>query len=633
VSEAQAALRALAALWKRERLATRQQAQEQREQLAFGERVRRGLALKDLTYENTEPAGPGRCQLWFVLPQSGQLEQARISVGDPVVLWSTSHPQQQGAVVARRGQTRLAVVVDSEYQNFVEQGPVQLDLEAPEVTFDRGDAAISLFLKDERLSSLRELLFGEREPVFDELPELEFRDTGLNENQREAVRFALSAQEVALIHGPPGTGKTRTLVEVIRQQLLSGRSVLVTAASNIAVDHLARQLIRARVKPLRLGHPTRVADDLRERTAEHLMQSTEEYALARQWQNEARALRERHHKKQTRARRPSGGSERDLLRQADRLNADARRMLKEARAKVLRRSRVVCTTAAGADSTLLGATQFDVVVLDEATQAPDPIALAALARANIAILAGDPCQLSPTVLDVQAARDGLSSTLFERKSKGWKPEATQLLKVQYRMHQVLMRFVSDSMYGGKLQAHPSVAQRRLEELPGVGRDPERDQPWLLLDTSGSGWEEQTEPDSLSTYNPEQAECTAREVRRLIQRGLSPRDIAAITPYSAQVRLLRRLLEDCVEEGLEIGTVDGFQGREKEAVVVDLVRSNASGTLGFLEDIRRTNVALTRAKRALVVICDGSTLARHAYYQSMLEAAEREGAWKSCGSET
>ncbi len=626
-SSSEQALTRVADLWQQERLAVRRQTQELRDTLAFPERVRRGLALANLRYENTEAAGGQHCQLWFHLERPGALDGAQIGVGDPVVLWSAARTARQTGVVGRTGTTRISVVVDHGYAAFVEDDAIQLDLEPDEATFDRGEAALRRFSTDSKLATLRELLFGDAEPSFGPRPELQVKDERLNQSQREAVSLALAAEQVALIHGPPGTGKTRTLVEVVRQHLALGKSVLVTAASNTAVDHLTRQLIALGVKPLRLGHPTRVAEDLRERTLETLMQATEEYRLARQWQHEARALHERHHKQKARSARTLPRS--DWRIRANQLNADARRSLKEARAKVLRRTRVVCTTAAGTDSKLIGDTLYDVVILDEATQAPDPIALAALCRGKRAVLAGDPCQLPPTVVDGEAARAGLASTLFERASRRWSAGATHMLTVQYRMHALLMSFPSASMYHGRLEADPNVAARQLDDLPGVAPDPARRAPWTLVDTSGTGWEEGLEPESRSTFNRELAERTAGEVRRLLDRGVSAADIAAITPYGAQVRLLRGLLRDALAQGLEIGTVDGFQGREKEAVVVDLVRSNAEGALGFLNDIRRTNVALTRAKRCLVVVCDGSTLGQHPYYRALVEAAEAAGVWESC----
>jgi superfamily I DNA and/or RNA helicase len=629
-ADSKTALRTLAELWRQERLATRAQAEQLRDAIPFSKRVARGLALTGLRFENVEATGAGRCQLWFVLERPGALERASINVGDLVVLWSGNHRRTQSGVVGRRGQSRLSVFVDSDYDPFVEQGAIQLDVSASEVTFDRGDAAIEAFVESEELFEARELLFGDAIPSFSENTPVECLDERLDESQRQAVELALRATQFALIHGPPGTGKTRTLVEVIRQHFVEGRSVLVTAASNTAVDHLTRQLVQAGVKPLRLGHPARVAEDLRPLTAEALTENTAEYRMARRWQNEARALRQQHDKAQTRGRsgrgrRPGGAA----LAQANQLNADARRQLKAARRRVLQRARVVCSTAAGADSSALGGLSYDVVVLDEATQAPDPIALAALQRGRVAVLAGDPCQLSPTIVDPAAARAGLSTTLFERASKRWPTSATHLLEIQYRMHERLMRFPSESMYDGRLRADPNVAKRLLEDLEGVSPDSRRRSPWVFVDTTGAGWSEQIEEESLSTFNTEQAKRTAFEVTRLLERGIAATQIAAITPYGAQVRLLRTLLADAVSKGLEVGTVDGFQGREKEAVVVDLVRSNTAGEFGFLADVRRTNVALTRAKRALIVVCDSSTLIGHDYYRALLEAAQRDGAWESC----
>jgi predicted DNA helicase len=309
------------------------------------------------------------------------------------------------------------------------------------------------------------------------------------------------------------------------------------------------------------------------------------------------------------------------------LAADARRAFDAARAKVLRRCRVVCTTCGGVDVSVLGNTRFDVVIVDEATQAVDPIALAALERGKIWILAGDPMQLSPTVIDQEAAREGLGVTCFERLAAHWQEQVTRMLTVQYRMHEQLIAFPSQSMYQNRLQTSASVKGRTLEQLPGVVPDPERAGPWIFLDMAGTGCAENADEDA-STCNPGQAERTAAEVRRLIARGVSPREIAAITPYSAQVKRLKELLTKELALGLEVGTVDGFQGREKEAIVVDLVRSNDTGQIGFLADVRRTNVAITRARSFLLVIGDSATLAGHDYYRRLIEFAQATGTWQS-----
>jgi predicted DNA helicase len=307
-------------------------------------------------------------------------------------------------------------------------------------------------------------------------------------------------------------------------------------------------------------------------------------------------------------------------------------MVAAERESVLERAQVLCATLAGLDDARLmgkagkAGKAFGLVVIDEAAQALDPMTLAALGLGERLVLAGDPEQLPPTVLDVAVAREGLASTLFERLAQT-RPELVAMLKVQYRMHEALMRFPSAASYGGELSAAKAVAQHALGDL-GVRDDAERPHPLCFIDTAGKGWGEARDEDDPSTCNPLQAERTCAEVLRLTERGLPPTQIAVITPYLAQARLLRERLRPLAQQGLEIGTVDGFQGREKEAIVLDLVRSNERAELGFLNDTRRMNVALTRAKRFLLVLGDSATLAEHSYYKALLAHAEQTGAYLS-----
>jgi superfamily I DNA and/or RNA helicase len=290
----------------------------------------------------------------------------------------------------------------------------------------------------------------------------------------------------------------------------------------------------------------------------------------------------------------------------------------------------VLATCTGADTFALRDHGFATVIIDEATQAPDPIALVAIARGERVILAGDPHQLPPTVIDPASARAGLGTTFFERMVA--RHAEVSLLVQQHRMHADIMHFPSHSKYGDRLVAAPAVAAHSLDDL-GVAPDPERGHALWLLDTAGKDWTDRRgglDPDDdeiadPSTWNPEQADRTAREVRRLLSRGLPATEIAVIAAYDAQVRRLRALHTAEREAGLEIRTVDGFQGREKEAVIVDLVRSNPDGDLGFLADTRRMNVALTRARRFLLVVGDSATLGAHPYYAAMIAAMDDLGA--------
>ena len=664
--DAGAALARLAELWQRERAASRARFAEERSALTLAERAARGLAVRDLSLDEVAAAPGGRALVWLRPRRPGDLENTRLGPGDPVRLWreATDDPDAVLATLSRIGRDRLAVVVDD--PEPLEEGRFQLDREQPEATFDRGDRALAAFAdatSGSRRAELREVFFGDVAARFDPIGELAPLDADLNEPQRAAVARALSARDVALIHGPPGTGKTRTLVEVIRQAIRRGDRILATAASNTAVDNLVERLADAGEEVVRLGHPARLAPKVLHRALDTLLEATEAFALSRRWLAEARQERDRAHKR--RARGSLDGRElREALAAARQLERDARKHLAGAQAAILARATVLCATAAGADDALLGGARgparpsraggeaerrpvgdparpsraggeaerrlvgdtisFDLVVLDEATQAVDPVALVALARGRRAVLAGDPCQLPPTVIDLGAARAGLGTTLFERLAAAAPPS---LLVVQHRMHAALMAFPSRSMYGGALVAAPAVAEHRLEDL-GLPSDPLRPGPLVVIDTAGTGWSDETTGDDPSTRNPGHAARVAAEVRRLLGRGLDAGDLAVITPYDAQVRLLRELLRAERDAGLEIGTVDGFQGREKEAVVLDLVRANPDGALGFLADHRRMNVALTRARRFLLVVADSATVAHDPFYDAFLAAAEAQGALAS-----
>jgi ATP-dependent RNA/DNA helicase IGHMBP2 len=591
--DATARLEELGRLWRVEREATRRRYLEERSGVPLADRVAGGVALRDLRIEETAAAAGGRILCWLAPRRAEDLHVSRIGVGDPVRLWRGSETEDTlAAIVARRSREKLAVVIDAEGLEWMEAGPFALDREAPQATFDRGDRAISRFAAGGDLAGLRELFYGDA---------------------------AGAPGQVSLIFGPPGTGKTTALVEIIRAAVADGERVLATAASNTAVDNLAERL--GDLELVRLGHPARVSERVEARTLDALLEGSDTWELSRSWMAEAAQLRRQAGRLRARGDRTAA---REASSAARGLERDAREHLAREQGAILARAQVVCATAAGSDVALLGGEVFDLVALDEATQAVDPVALVALARGRRIVMAGDPRQLPPTVIAPEAAP--LSVTLFERLAE--RPELVRMLTVQHRMHAVLMRFPSESMYGGRLEAAPDVAAHTLEDL-GVAADPLRPGPLVFIDTAGTGWHDTREGEDPSTQNPAAGARVAAEVRRLLGRGLSPDDLAVITPYEAQVRLLRALLADA---GVEIGTVDGFQGREKEAVVVDLVRSNEAGEIGFLADTRRMNVALTRARRFLLVVGDSGTLGAHAYYSAFLRSVETAGGWISAWSD-
>ena len=628
--------------WQRERRTASEQVRQERKQWTLAQRVERGLSLRDLIVDDTDASVGGRVLLWVKQSNGRPFEDLRIAPGEPVRLWSKDPEGDavESAVVTRVSGARLGLSVSAEYGEFLDNGVFALDREAPEISFERGARALGS-LRDAKAQSsagrLRELCFGEAAPEpwpVRALPEPQLFDRGLNASQRAAVSFALEAPQLALIHGPPGTGKTRTLIELIRQALARGERILVSAASHAAVDNLAERLIACGVSVLRLGHPARVSAAVLESTLDARLDQSDARKRARRLMSEASELRRRLQRRKARGSLDFQEA-RAMREEAKQAMREAYGQLDLARELIFTQAKVVCATAVGADPAVLQSFKFDRVVLDEATQAVDPWALAALLQAERAVLAGDPCQLPPTVLDTTAAQSGLARTLFERLAERHGPQLVRLLDVQYRMHSALMQFPSDSLYEGKLVCAPEASAHTLEQL-GVRADPLRPGPLVFLDTAGKGFAEERSEDDPSTKNPGQAERVAVEVRRVLARGLPATEIGVITPYDAQVRVLRALLRDACEAGLEISSVDGFQGREKEAIVVDLVRSNDEGQLGFLRDQRRMNVALTRAKRFLMVVGDSATLASDGYYRAFMDAAERAGsslsAWADEGTE-
>jgi superfamily I DNA and/or RNA helicase len=620
----------LARLLELESQAEARQLLEAVRRLAPGDAEASGLSLTDLVVRDEYAGLGGR----FILTlgkrdRSRPLPWTRLQVGTPVLLSAQGDDSSWRGVVCEREDTALRVAFNEPPDDGRSAAAYRLDLAPDEAARLRQRQALdrSRSAHDDRLAELRRILLGEAPPSFGPAPDLTPLDAALNESQREAVRFALAAADLAVIHGPPGTGKTTTLVELVRQAVRRGDRVLVCAPSNLAVDNLLERLVACCEKALRLGHPARVLPGLREHTLDLIVEDHPDIRQARKFVKEAFALF-RQAGKWTRAK-PEAGSRRDMRQEARALLADARRMEAQAVESVLNATPILCATTTGLDSEVIGQRRFDLLVLDEACQTTEPGCWVPLLRADRVVLAGDHCQLPPTVVSPEAAREGFGVSLFERVVAHFGDEVTRRLDVQYRMHEAIMTFSSRQFYGGTLRADPSVAAHRLCDLPGVEADALTETPVQFIDTAGAGYDEEREPDGESRLNPQEAALVARKVRALLGAGVAPEAVAVIAPYAAQVRRLRELLPVA---GLEIDSVDGFQGREKEAVVLSLVRSNAEGEVGFLADVRRTNVALTRARRKLLVVGDSATLSALPFYRELFEYFEAAGAYHTVWEE-
>ena len=569
--------------------------------------------------------------------QSLPLPWTRLGVGSPVLfseeISGGSHEGGKGwrGVVSRLQRDTIQVSfgewpdVDAE-----ERSTFRLDRSSDEVTRQRQHAALERAAgaaDGTALARLQDVLLGGRLPVFLPPGGAPLPDSNLNLSQQEAVRFALSAEDVAILHGPPGTGKTTTLVELIRAAVGRGQSVLAVAPSNIAVDNLLERLLAAGLEPVRLGNPARVLPELRAHTLDGLLENHPDMRLSRKLTREAYVLRE-HAARFTRAR-PDPGERQAQRREAKQMLADARQVEDQLVERLISTAMVVCATATGLDGRLLGGRVFDWCVLDEASQGTEPVAWIPLQYARRLVLAGDPFQLPPTILSAEAIAGGLRVSLMERLMSQLGLSVSRRLDVQCRMHQDIMAFSSAEFYEGSLVASPSVREHLLRDLPGVTDNDLTGTAVDFIDTAGASYDEAVEPEGESRYNPLEAELVGNKVRALLEAGLAPGDLALISPYSAQVRLLREKIK---QAEIEIDSVDGFQGREKEAVIVSLVRSNPDSEIGFLEDVRRINVALTRARRKLIVIGDSATIGNHPFYQRMLSYFDSIGAYHSVWEE-
>ena len=458
--------------------------------------------------------------------------------------------------------------------------------------------------KGNRLAQLRDLFYNHsrtEEFTFDPI-----RFPWLNSTQEAAVNRVLRAKDVAIVHGPPGTGKTTTLVEAIYETLRRENQVLVCAQSNMAVDWISERLVDRGVEVLRLGNPARVNDKMLSFTYERRFESHPDYPQL--W-----AIRKAIRELQAQRKR-SNQSYHDKL---DRLKSRATELEMRINNELMGTARVIACTLAGSANRLLEGMKFATLFIDEAAQALEAACWIAMRRANRLILAGDHQQLPPTVKSIEALQGGLSETLMERIVKS-NPQVVTLLQVQYRMNDAIMHFSSEWFYDGRVQSAPDVKFRSILDL---------DTPIVWIDTDGMDMKEEFVGENYGRINKGEAQLTLETLHNYFerigrQRVLDERlDVGIISPYRAQVQYLRRQIrhDDYFKpfrNAIAVNTVDGFQGQERDIIVISLVRANDDGQIGFLRDLRRMNVAITRARMKLIILGDTSTLTRHPFYRKL-----------------
>ncbi|RYP24733.1 hypothetical protein DL765_000279 [Monosporascus sp. GIB2] len=597
---------------------------------------RSGFAITNLVISSQRTGLGGRTVL-ELNPDSatssadGELPEHGIRTGDIVLV--SEQPagsakkrevkdlEKKGArgVVVKVKKDGVAVALDEEKEDASLVGRVWLVKLADDVTYRRMNQTMERLQKmgESEYTSFMRVLFGLSTPSpvpqslssDTEYGSIDWIDSSLNESQKEAIRFALASRELALIHGPPGTGKTHTLIELILQLAKRGMRILVCGPSNISVDNIVERLSPHKLPILRLGHPARLLPSVLNHSLDVLTQTSEAGMIVKDVRSEMDA-------KQASIKKTKSGRERKII------YADLKELRKEYRERERRctstligGSKVVLATLHGAGGFQLKNEVFDVIIIDEASQALEAQCWVPLLAAKKAVCAGDHLQLPPTIKSTNSktkpkVKEGermikglsLEITLFDRLLALHGPSIKRMLTTQYRMHEKIMRFPSDELYEAKLVAADAVKARLLKDLPYDVRDREdTNEPVIFIDTQGGDYPEKNEEDdtskkgSLRSFlgdsksNEMEAALVRDHVRRLVDAGVKPEGIAVVTPYNAQLGLLAPLKEGF--PGIELGSVDGFQGREKEAVIVSLVRSNPDGEVGFLGEKRRLNVVI------------------------------------------
>ena len=494
--------------------------------------------------------------------------------------------------------------------------------------------------KNNRLAYLRDLFYSHQKAGRFSFEPMKF--PWLNPTQERAVNEVLWAKDVAIVHGPPGTGKTTTLVEAINETLMRESQVLVCAQSNMAVDWISEKLVDRGVNVLRIGNPTRVNDKMLGFTYERRFESHPDYPQLWAIRKAIRELRKNRKK----------GSE-NYHQKMDRLKSRAAEIEIRINSELFGEARVIACTLVGSAHRLLEGMKFGTLFIDEAAQALEAACWIPMKRASRVILAGDHCQLPPTVKSIAALRAGLGKTLMERIAEN-KPEVVTLLKIQYRMNDEIMRFSSDWFYGGKVESAPQIKYRSVldydhpitwidtsneeNQITIEGEDAPEDSASTSSSVSAANqnsdlnFKEQFVGESFGRINKAEAELTLLTLAEYFtkigkQRVLSESiDVGIISPYRAQVQYLKKLIKKYeffkpYRRLISVNTVDGFQGQERDVILISLVRSNDEGQIGFLKDLRRMNVAMTRARMKLIILGNKDTMTKHPFYKKLWEYVE------------
>lgn len=585
-----------------------------------------------------------------VFRTSDQDIEHNFEFGRPVMFFRSEGSEElkyfsfTGTVSYVDGDRMVVTVPDSAPLLELQQStdPIGVQLSFDETSYKLMFEALDRVMKakNNRLAYLRDLFYSHQKAGRFSFEPMKF--PWLNPTQERAVNEVLWAKDVAIVHGPPGTGKTITLVEAINETLMRESQVLVCAQSNMAVDWISEKLVDRGINVLRIGNPTRVNDKMLGFTYERRFESHPDYPQLWAIRKAIRELRKNRKK----------GSE-NYHQKMDRLKSRAAEIEIRINAELFGEARVIACTLVGSAHRLLEGMKFGTLFIDEAAQALEAACWIPMRRASRVILAGDHCQLPPTIKSIAALRAGLGKTLMERIAEN-KPEVVTLLRIQYRMNDEIMRFSSDWFYGGKVESAPQIKYRSVldydhpitwidtsneeNQITIEGEDAPEDSASTSSSVSAANqnsdlnFKEQFVGESFGRINKAEAELTLLTLAEYFtkigkQRVLEERiDVGIISPYRAQVQYLKKLIKKYeffkpYRRLISVNTVDGFQGQERDVILISLVRSNDEGQIGFLKDLRRMNVAMTRARMKLIILGNKDTMTKHPFYKKLWEYVE------------
>ena len=560
------------------------------------------------------------------------------STGKNISLFSNKTPDDANEMIGtikRSGKNKMLIILHAEeLPDWAYDGKLGINIQFDDNSYTEMQKALDIAIgaRNCKQAELREIFHGTEKATF-EKPDENILIPQLNLSQNRSVRHALSANDVAVIHGPPGTGKTTTLVQAIRLTLQNERQVLVCAPTNTAVDLLTEKLTEQGIKVLRVGHPARVSEELMNMTVDGQIQSSEYYKDIKNLRKNA----EEYFRMAGKYKRVFG---REDAQQRAAFYTEAKNCIKEARLledhvvnELFNNAQVICCTPVTSTHRSLAKKTFRTLFFDEASQALEPMTWIPILKCQRVIFSGDHFQLPPVVKSIQAKKEGLDITLLDKcmKLEG----VSSLLTRQYRMHNAIMSFSNSYFYKNELEADASVKEALLDatsESDFLNKAVE------LVDTAGCSFDEAQNPETLSILNRGEADLLYKHLNLLLEQYAYSKQehhitVGIISPYKEQIELLKEKLteQDFTDKligHISVKTIDGFQGEERDVIYISLVRSNTNSEIGFLSDIRRMNVALTRAKKKLVVIMDTSTVGNHPFYKAFTEYCEKNGFYKS-----